>query len=251
MTVSAAGRVLSVDDFDAVLFDLDGVVTATAKVHSAAWKRLFDDYLATVAERQGSPFRPFTEDDYLRYVDGKPRYQGIRSFLESRDIALPFGEADDSQDAETVCGLGNRKNRYFNRHLDEEGVEVFETSLELIRALRAKGMRIAVVSSSKNCEKVLEVAGIAELFDLRFDGTHAAELRLEGKPSPDTYLAAAERLGVEAARAVVVEDAISGVQAGRAGGFGLVVGVDRTGEAEALKENGADIVVADLGELRT
>ena len=245
----SGGHVLSVDDYDAVLFDLDGVVTATAKVHSSAWKRLFDEYLGVNAERRGIPFRPFTDDDYIRYVDGKPRYEGIRSLLESRGISLPFGDAEDGEADETVCGLGNRKNRFFNEQLDQQGVEVFETSVDLILALKSKGMRIAVVSSSKNCKRVLDAAGIADLFDLRFDGIEAAKLHLKGKPMPDTYLKAAEQLGVEPSRAVVVEDAISGVQAGRDGGFGLVVGVDRTGEAEALRANGADIVIDDLGKL--
>ena len=182
-------------------------------------------------------------------MDGKPRYEGVRSFLESRDIELPYGDPQDPPDRETVCGLGNRKNVVFNEHLKSKGADVFDTSIALIRELKAKGIKVAVVSSSKNTQTVLQVAQIADLFDMSFDGNDAAQLKLIGKPTPDTYLAAASRLGVAAERAVVVEDAISGVQAGQSGGFGLVIGVDRTGDAAALKENGADVVVSDLGEL--
>jgi beta-phosphoglucomutase family hydrolase len=240
---------LSRDDYDAVLFDLDGVITATANVHSTAWKKLFDAYLGKVSMRDGSPFREFDDEDYRVHVDGKPRYEGIRCFLESRDIHLPFGEPGDAEDVETVCGLGNQKNRFFNEALKTDGVEVFHTSVELIHALRDKGIRIAVVTSSKNCATVLAAAGISDLFEVRFDGNDAARDNIAGKPRPDTYLEAARRLGVRAERAVVVEDAISGVQAGRAGEFALVVGVDRTGDAEGLRANGADVVVKDLGEL--
>ena len=237
-------------DFDGFLFDLDGVITSTDKVHFAAWKKLFDRYLKARAEKDGSTFREFTEEDMLRHVDGRPRYDGIQTFFESRGIELPFGDPSDSEDAETVCGLGNRKNRYFNAVLKTEGAEVFEGSLALIHALRDAGIKCAVVSSSKNCKTVLDVVGIAELFDVRFDGNHGAELNLKGKPTPDTYLTAAEWLEVDPARAAVVEDAISGVQAGRAGQFGLVVGVDRGGNAEGLKQGGADIVVTDLDQIR-
>jgi alpha,alpha-trehalase len=242
-------HVLSAEKYDAVLFDLDGVITATDKVHYAAWKTLFDTYLKDVAEKRNEPFRSFEESDMSQYVDGRPRYEGVRSFLASRGISLPQGTPDDPEEAETICGLGNRKNRYFNEALQREGATVFESTVELIHTLRRVGIRCAVVSSSKNCETVLKVAGLTDLFDVRFDGTHTAELNLKGKPTPDTYLKAAEWLGVEPARAVVVEDAISGVQAGRAGRFGLVVGVDRFDISEALKENGADIVVRDMGEL--
>lgn len=250
MSKSRVEELLSAERFDAVLFDLDGVITATARVHASAWKELFDEYLQRVAERTGEPFRAFdAEDDYRPYVDGKPRYEGVRSFLESRGIELPYGDPQDPPDRETVCGLGNRKNVVFNEHLKSKGADVFDTSITLIRELKAKGVKVAVVSSSKNTQTVLQVAQIADLFDISFDGNDAAQLKLIGKPTPDTYLAAASRLGVAAERAVVVEDAISGVQAGRSGGFGLVIGVDRTGDAAALKENGADVVVADLGEL--
>ncbi|MHC4992371.1 MAG: HAD family hydrolase [Planctomycetota bacterium] len=236
--------------FDAVLFDLDGVITATAKVHARAWKRMFDAYLERRAERTGEPARPFDIDtDYRLYVDGKPRYEGVRSFLESRGISLPEGEVDDAPDAETVCGLGNRKNELINDVIASEGVEVFETTVTWIRHLQELGIHVAVVSSSKNCETILRAARLDALFEVRVDGVVAAELGLPGKPAPDTFLEAARRLGIEPDRAVVVEDAIVGVQAGRAGGFGLVIGVDRHDEADDLRAGGADIVVSDLGEL--
>ncbi len=235
--------------FDAVLFDLDGVITATDKTHFTAWKRLFDSYLEARGRREGKPLRPFSEDDMATFVDGKPRYEGVRSFLASRGIVLPEGDTDDAEDAETVHGLGNRKNRLFNETIQTHGVTVFEGSLALIHALRTAGIRCAVVSSSRNCRRVLKAADIESLIDVRFDGINADGLNLIGKPNPDTFLKAAEWAGVQPARAVVVEDAIAGVQAGRAGGFGLVVGVDRAGIGRALSEAGADIVVKDLSEL--
>ncbi len=238
------------EQFDAVLFDLDGVLTATAHIHAACWKRMFDEYLEHRAERTGEPLRPFdVERDYRPYVDGKPRYDGVASFLASRGIALPWGDPGDAPGAQTICGLGNRKNELFNQVLSEQGPEVYERSVDFARHLHERGIKTAVVSASKNARTVLQAAGIEALFDVRVDGIVAAELGLAGKPAPDTFLEAARRLDVEPARAVVVEDAIAGVQAGRAGDFGLVVGVDRTGSAQDLKENGADIVVADLGEL--
>ena len=243
-------KTISRDAFDAVLFDLDGVITATADIHAVAWKNLFDGYLRARADASGAPFRAFDiEADYVVYVDGKPRYEGVQSFLKSRDIHLDFGTPDDAADLETACGLGNRKNILFNNILRDKGAHVFDNSVECVKALIDAGIRVAVVSSSKNCVTVLKSAGISDLFEVRIDGAEAAKLGLPGKPNPDTFLEAARRLGVTAARAVVVEDAISGVQAGRAGNFGLVVGVDRTGEADALRENGAHIVVEDLGEL--
>jgi beta-phosphoglucomutase family hydrolase len=240
---------LSADRFDAVLFDLDGVLTDTAAVHARAWATMFDAFLRDWAERHGQPFTAFTSDDYKTYVDGKPRYDGVRSFLQSRAIDLPEGTTDDDPSLETVRGLGNRKNDLVNRLLDDEGVVRYEGSLALVTQLRDQGILLAVVSSSKNCAKVLAAAGISDLFDARVDGVVAAERGLPGKPAPDTFLAAAADLGVKPERAVVVEDAISGVQAGRAGGFGLVIGVDREGHPEALRRNGADVVVSDLGEL--
>lgn len=238
------------DRFDAVLFDLDGVLTATARLHAASWKRMFDDYLAQRAAQVGEPFQPFEiATDYKRYVDGKLRYDGVRSFLGSRGIDLPDGDPDDPPDRETVSGLGNRKNELIGELLDTDGVDVYEESIAWLRQLRRRGFATAVVSASKNCERVLGAAGIEDLFETRVDGVVAAQLGLAGKPAPDTFLEGARRLGVEPARAVVVEDAVSGVQAGRAGGFGLVIGVDRSDDSEALREGGADFVVGDLGEL--
>jgi len=236
--------------FDAVLFDMDGVLTATAKVHAASWKKLFDDFLEKRAAESGEPFIPFDiKTDYKLYVDGKLREEGVRSFLESRSIKLPVGDADDPPESETVFGLGNRKNDLVTKIIETEGVDIFEGSIALVRLLRSKGIKIAVVSASKNCETVLNVTGITDLFDVMVDGNVAARLGLPGKPAPDTFLQAAKLLDTEPQRAVVVEDAISGVQAGKAGNFGLVIGVDRHGEPDSLKNNGADIVVDDLDKL--
>jgi beta-phosphoglucomutase family hydrolase len=236
--------------FDAVLFDLDGVLTDTAKVHARCWKKMFDEFLRNRAVQTGETFRPFDIDtDYKRYVDGKLRYEGVRSFLQSRGIHLPYGGPGDPPSRETICGLGNRKNELIQEVLATDGVEVYERSLAFVHHLRSVGLRTAVVSASRNCPAVLATAGIADLFDVRVDGEVAARLHLAGKPAPDTFLEAARQLGVAPARAVVVEDAIAGVQAGQAGQFGLVIGVARKGEADALRENGADIVVADLSEL--
>jgi beta-phosphoglucomutase family hydrolase len=236
--------------YGAWLFDLDGVITDTASVHAAAWKRTFDRYLKEVSEREGKPFEPFEiNPDYYWYVDGKPRYDGVDSFLRSRDIVLEWGNPNDPPDRETVCGLGNRKNAMFNEVLSFRGVKVFGSSVALIRELRSMGRRVAVVTSSKNCDAVLEAAGIQDLFDARVDGNVAMEKKLAGKPAPETYEEAARMLGVPPERTVVIEDAISGVQAGRAGGFGLVIGVARGDDPEVLRESGADIVVRDLVEL--
>jgi alpha,alpha-trehalase len=248
----AAALAVTLDpgQLDAVLFDLDGVLTATAHIHARCWKRMFDEYLSERAARTGAPFEPFdSERDYLPYVDGKPRYDGVRSFLASRGVELPWGDPADAPGNETVCGLGNRKNALFNEVLREEPPEVFERAVQYVRSLRDRGIKIGVVTASKNATTVLRAAGIQELFDVQMDGVVAAELELAGKPQPDTFVEAARQLGVEPSRAAVVEDAIAGVQAGRAGGFGLVIGVDRTGNAEALKANGADIVVPDVGDL--
>lgn len=237
-------------EYSAWLFDLDGVITDTASVHAAAWKRTFDRYLREVAEREGKPFEPFEiNPDYFRYVDGKPRYDGVDSFLRSRGITLEWGDPDDPPGRETVCGLGNSKNAMFNEVLRFRGVQVFGSSVALIRGLRSMGRRVAVVTSSKNCDAVLEAAGIQDLFDARVDGNVSTEKKLAGKPAPETYEEAARMLGVPPERAVVIEDAISGVQAGRAGGFGLVIGVARGDDPEVLRESGADIVVRDLVEL--
>jgi beta-phosphoglucomutase family hydrolase len=235
------------DAVRACLFDLDGVVTQTAKVHAAAWKEMFDDYLR---QRDGAGFRPFdSHDDYDRYVDGMPRADGVRSFLRSRGIELPEGDPDDPPTAETVNGLGNRKNEVVQRRIRQDGVQVYEGSVRYLHAVRNAGLRTAVVSSSANTAEVLAVTGLTDLFDARVDGQVARERHLPGKPKPDTFLAGAAELGVEPAQAAVFEDALAGVQAGHAGRFGLVVGVDRVGQAEALREHGADVVVQDLAEL--
>ena len=235
------------DRFDAVLFDLDGVLTKTAVVHEAAWKAMFDEYLRGRAG--GAQARPFTDDDYVRYVDGKPRADGVASFLASRSITIPEGTPDDPPDRETAWGLGNRKDAVFHRILAERGVEPYPDGVALLRGVRAAGIRTAVVSSSANTLAVLEAAGIADLFDVRVDGTVVERLHLKGKPAPDEYLEAARQPLVPPSRAVVVEDAIAGVESGRAGGFGLVVGVDRRGDADALRAGGADVVVQDLATL--
>ena len=232
----------------AFLLDLDGVITDTAAVHGRAWKRLFDEFLSSSegdAEAQ-EPFR--LPEDYIAHVDGKPRYEGVRAFLRSRGIDLPWGSADDPPDAPTVCGLGNHKNEFFNEVLDEQGVDVLEGAVDLIRALRARGVKVACVSSSKNARPVLERAGLLDLFDTIVDGVELERHRLRGKPKPDSFLHAAGLLEVGPGEAAVAEDAVAGVEAGRAGGFGLVVGVDRGAGRAALLGAGADIVVGDLDE---
>ena len=238
------------DDVRACLFDLDGVLTQTAAVHAAAWKEMFDGYLRDRAARTGEPFVPFdTHDDYDAYVDGKPRYAGVRDFLRARGIELPQGSPDDDPAAETIDGLGNRKNEIVLRLIHEHGVEAYQGSRRYLEAARAGGLRRAVVSSSTNCRDVVRAAGIEDLLEVRVDGVVAEREHLRGKPAPDTFLAAARRFGVEPHEAAVFEDALAGVEAGRAGGFGCVVGVDRVGQAQALRERGADVVVADLAEL--
>jgi beta-phosphoglucomutase family hydrolase len=238
------------DGIRSCLFDLDGVLTKTAKVHDAAWKEMFDSFLRERAESTGQPFVPFDPvKDYDEYVDGKPRADGTRSFLQSRGIELPEGSPDDPPDAQTVNGLGNRKNVILLKRIKEDGVEAYEGSVRYVRAARDAGLRRAVVSSSANCRDVLVAAGIEDLFEARIDGVVAAREHLRGKPAPDTFLAGARALGLEPQAAAVFEDALAGVAAGRAGGFGFVVGVDRAGQAEALKTHGADIVVQDLAEL--
>jgi beta-phosphoglucomutase family hydrolase len=241
--------VLDLDDLDAVVFDLDGVLTDTARVHAAAWKRLFDDYLLARTRRDGTAFEEFTDENYLAHVDGKPRYDGVSSFLESRGIQLPFGDPSDTLGVETVCGLGNRKDELFRAALAEHGVERFASSVELVELLRARGVRTAVATSSRNGAAVVGQAGLSALFDVLVDGMVLAELGLPGKPHPALFLEALRRLDVEPGRAAVVEDAVSGVQAGRRGAFRLVVGVDRHEQADALRAHGADLVVRDLSEL--
>jgi beta-phosphoglucomutase family hydrolase len=233
----------------ACLFDLDGVLTATATVHEAAWKEMFDQYLRAAADRGGPPFRPFEAEDYERYVDGRTRADGTRTFLESREISRPEGRPDDPPEAETINGLGNRKNQLVQALIATRGVVVYEGSVRYVRAAREQGLRRAVVSSSANTAQVLEVAGISDLFEARIDGVVVAERGLAGKPAPDMFLAGAEALGVPAAQAAVFEDALAGVEAGRAGHFGIVVGVDRVGQRDQLLAHGADVVVTDLAEL--
>src|SRR5260370_5942008 len=234
----------------ACLFDLDGVVTKTALVHAAAWKEMFDDFLRQHAADTGTEFVPFDAvHDYDEYVDGKPRLDGTRSFLQARGITLPEGSPDDPPTAQTVNGLSNRKNALVLEMIDKHGVEVYEGSVRYITAVRGAGLKTAVVSSSANTVQVLQAAGIAGLFDTRIDGVVAKQRGLAGKPAPDTYLAAAQDLRVAPGQAAVFEDALAGVESGRAGHFGLVVGVDRTGQAAELAEHGADVVVRDLREL--
>jgi beta-phosphoglucomutase family hydrolase len=231
-------------EYDAALFDLDGVLTPTAELHMRAWQQLFADFLTKRGMDQ-----PYVESDYFDYIDGKPRYDGIRAFLASRGIRLAEGTPSDSPQVETVCGLANRKNEFFVGLLREEGVRPYAGSVQLLDHLKERGTKLAVVTSSRNASAVLEAADLRPRFDVIVDGNVAAENGLRGKPSPDTFAAAAEELGVSVERAVVFEDAVSGVQAGRAGGFGLVVGVDRGVGAQRLTESGADVVVADLAEL--
>ncbi|MCE3033711.1 beta-phosphoglucomutase family hydrolase [Streptomyces sp. CMSTAAHL-2] len=234
----------------ACLFDLDGVLTQTAKVHAAAWKEMFDAYLRERAQREGTKFVPFDAvRDYDEYVDGRPREDGVRTFLAARGVRLPEGSPQDPPDAETVQALGARKNELVLRRIREDGVEPYEGSVRFLREVRAAGLACAVVSSSANARDVLAAAGIADLFDERVDGVVTRERRLRGKPAPDTYLEAARELSVEPGAAAMFEDALAGVEAGRAGRFGLVVGVDRVGQAEQLQAHGADIVVRDLAEL--
>jgi beta-phosphoglucomutase family hydrolase len=250
MTSPAAAGQLTSDRFDAVLFDLDGVLTSTASLHTACWKRVFDAFLDTRARETGEPHPPFdAHDDYLRFVDGKPRAAGVRDFLASRGIELPEAEHDAAPGGDSVQAVANSKQELVAHELAAGNVEAFPGSVAWVRALHDDGLRTAVVSSSENCRAVLAAAGIDGLFDVVVDGTDARELSLPGKPAPDTVLEAARRLGVEPARAVVVEDALAGVESGRAGGFGLVIGVARTAAPEDLLAHGADVVVHDLAEL--
>ena len=238
------------DGITACLFDLDGVLTQTAKIHAEAWKAMFDDFLRDWADRHGVPFEAFDRPtDYDEYVDGKPRLEGVKSFLQSRGIDLPMGSPQDPPDAETIHALGTRKNDLVLELIARQGVEPYEGSVRYAETVRDRGLRRAVVSSSTNCRDVLVAAGIDHLFEEIVDGTFAERENLAGKPAPDTFVAAAQRFGAEPGEAAVYEDAQAGVQAGRAGGFGWVVGVDRTGQAEALRRRGADVVVEDLAEL--
>jgi beta-phosphoglucomutase family hydrolase len=238
------------EQYDAVLFDLDGVITNTATLHARCWKQMFDEYLRKRAEQGGEASCPFdVVTDYRLYVDGKPRFDGVRDFLSSRGIQLPEGSPDDPAAAETVCGLGNRKNILVNELIERIGVEPYDGSVRFIHQLRRNGFKIAVVTSSQNCTLVLKAAKLDAFFEVRVDGNTIEAEGLAGKPSPDTFLMAARLLGVEPTRTVVIEDAISGVEAGSNGSFGLVIGVARKGNAEELKHHGAHLVVDDLNEL--
>jgi beta-phosphoglucomutase family hydrolase len=238
------------DGIRACLFDLDGVLTQTAKIHAHAWKQMFDDFLREWAERTGEPLQEFDRPtDYDEYVDGKPRLDGVRSFLESRGIEMPMGSPADPPEAETIHALGTRKNDLVLELISEQGVQPYEGSAAFAEKARDQGLRRAVVSSSTNCRDVLVAAGIDDLFEVVIDGTVAEREKLAGKPAPDTFLAAGRAVDTDPPAAAVFEDAQAGVEAGRAGGFGWVVGVDRTGQAEALRRKGADVVVRDLAEL--
>jgi beta-phosphoglucomutase family hydrolase len=245
----ASGR-LNLSDFEAILSDLDGVITKTARLHAAAWKRLFDDYLGRLAGQTGATFKPFDlEEDYRLHLDGKPRHDGVRDFLQSRGLSLPLGTPSEGAESETVYGLGNKKDAYFDAALQETGVVVYPGTVELLRLAKRSGLKMAVVSSSHHCAEILDAVGLTDLFDVRVDGHEIDRLGLPGKPAPDAFLEAARRLAVRPKRAIVIEDALAGVQAGHAGSFGLVIGVNRRNQAQALREQGADVVVDDLGEL--
>lgn len=236
--------------FEAVIFDMDGVITKTALTHAAAWKKMFDEYLRKHAAEHGEKFVAFTHSgDYLPYVDGKPRYKGVSDFLQSRGIQIPFGSHGDLPGAETVCGLGNRKNEAFNEVLENEGVEVYPSTLALINELKTAGIKLGVASSSANCKPVLERVGLLEAFDVRVDGVVSAKLGLHGKPEPGIFTTACDVVGVAYKNAIVVEDAVSGVQAGAKGNFGLTLGIARENNRKELEENGADWVVEDLEEI--
>ncbi len=237
---------------DGVIFDMDGVVTNTAITHARAWKRLFDEYLQKHADEHNESFNPFDIDsDYRRYVDGKPRYDGVKSFLQSRGISLPYGHPTDNIDQNTISGLGNRKNKYFLEQLKKDGVKTYDSSVAFIQVLREARIGTAIISASRNCEDVLKMAGIRNLFDVKVDGVDTDELGLKGKPEPDIFLEAARQLQIDPSRAAIVEDSLAGVKAGHRGKFKLVIAVDRTGHGDDLKEQGADVVVRDLAELLT
>jgi beta-phosphoglucomutase family hydrolase len=246
---SVAARPRLPEGIRACLFDLDGVLTQTTKVHAAAWKQMFDEFLSHAENVSGNASRPFTDDDYARYVDGRLRDDGVRTFLASRNITLPDGSPEDSPAADTVTGLATRKNDLVRDLIRTEGVDVYDSSIRFVEGARAAGVARAVVSASKNCRAVLEAAHIEHLFDVRVDGVVAEQQHLRGKPEPDMFLKAAALLDVAPPAASVFEDAIAGVEAGRRGGFGWVVGIDRVGQAAALRDHGADVVVGDLGEL--
>lgn len=238
------------EKFKAVLFDLDGVLTSTEKTHSVCWKKMFDEFLQERSTETGEDFVPFDLGrDYLKYVDGKPRYQGVRDFLTARCINLPEGTPKSPPSEKSIMGLGNKKNKLFNEVVERDGVEVYESSLELVKYLNNKGIKMGVVSSSRNCRQILSASKMDSFFKVVVDGITSAELGLEGKPEPDTFLQASRQLGVNPQHAAVIEDAISGVIAGKNSEFGLVIGIARKGNFNELRENGADIVVSDLAEV--
>ncbi|HKI88903.1 MAG TPA: beta-phosphoglucomutase family hydrolase [Draconibacterium sp.] len=236
--------------FEAVIFDMDGVITKTAVIHATAWKKMFDEYLRGREKKYGESFREFIyPNDYLTYVDGKPRYEGVVSFLESRGIELPFGDVADAPEAETICGLGNRKNEAFNKIIENDGVEVFPSTVTLINTLKRAGIKLGVASSGKNCKPVLEAVNLLEIFGARVDGAVLAEMGLQGKPEPDIFTTTCKILDTLPAKSIVVEDAVAGVCAGARGKFGLVLGIARENNAVELQQNGADFVVSDLEEI--
>lgn len=231
----------------ALIFDLDGVVTQTARVHAKAWQQMFDDYLKTTSKKDGTPYQPFNlEADYIRYIDGIPRYDGVRQFLLSRGIVLPEGDINDKPGKETIRGLGNLKNLYFLKLVQENGVDVYPDTIEWIKEQQLQGMRTAVISASRNCKTILEAAQLSHLFEVRVDGVVAEMLGLKGKPAPDVFVEAAEKLGVPINRSAIFEDALAGVEAGRTGGFALVVGVDRSDVSADLLAHGADLVIKEF-----
>ncbi len=237
-------HIISKTNFDAVIFDLDGVVVSTVNIHMAAWKKAFDEFLALVPQN-----KPFNKQDYLLYVDGKPRFDGVKSFLQSRGIDLPEGKPEDAPGMHTMHALGALKNGYFKKYIKERGIKVYPSTISLIRSLKSYSFKTAIISSSKNCSAILQTANISDIFDVKVDGIDAEKMGIKGKPAPDIFLEAARQLEVKPKRAVVVEDATSGVRAGRSGNFGLIIGVDRGGNHEALFKNGADMVVSDLSEI--
>lgn len=243
-------KLINRDQYDSVLFDMDGVITDTASLHAACWKQLFDEFLEKRAKLQSEEFCPFDiVTDYQLHVDGKPRFEGVRDFLKSRGIELPEGNAEDPVDVETVCGLGNRKNELVNDAIARKGVQAYNGSVQFIHLLHRDGYKLAVVTSSQNCASILKAVKLDKFFEVRVDGNTIHAQRLKGKPAPDTFLLAARLLGAEPIRTVVIEDAISGIQAGSAGKFGLVIGIARSGDADVLKRHGAHLVVRDLDEL--
>lgn len=235
--------------FKCAVFDLDGVITQSASIHSEAWKTMFDEYLKVWSAEKGVAFVEFTNEDYLEHVDGKPRYQGCKAFFDSRGIELPFGDPSDGPAVISICGLGNKKNALYQSILGEKGAEVFPSSVAFVKELKRRGIRIGVASSSANTKMVLEKAKLTDMFETRVCGIVSAELGLKGKPNPDIFVTAAKNLGCEPAETVMFEDAIAGVQAGKAGKFGLVLGIAREISPEQLKANGADLVVKDLAEI--